>query len=126
MLIISKSSTLVVIIFATNKTKKTKEALSYSEKCRTIALELDRKDFLFKCDLAQTLLDNSKPSAERVKFLLSLDKDSLSEDEKASLYKAVHKISGSKEFKKKALTLYTGLYKKLKYYDYRIAMEELS
>lgn len=105
--------------------KKTKDALSYSEKCRNIALELDRKDFLFKCDLAQTLLDDSNPSAERVKFLLSLDKDSLSEEEKASLYKAVYKISGSKEFKKKALTLYTGLYKKLKYYDYKKAMEEL-
>lgn len=102
-----------------------KSALDNLEKCRSVATELNRKDYIFKCAVAFNLIDNSKPAADRVKLLISLDSDELSEEDKAMLYKAVFKISGSKEFKKKALKLYTELYKKLKYYDYKMAVNEL-
>ncbi len=104
----------------------TKNALKYIGKCKELAKELERNDYYFKSEVLANTIDISIPAAVRADKLIKMDSKELSDEDRASLYKAVFAVSGKNIYRKKALEIYKGLYEKLKYYEYKKALEELS
>ena len=104
----------------------TESTLFYLDKCKTLSKEINRNDYYFKAEVLAGIIDRSVPAKERAEYLKKLDSEELTEDEKGSLYRAIYLISGSEQYRKKALAIYKGLYEKLKYYEYKTALEVLN
>ena len=108
-----------------NEIRNTKKAILYVNKSLKLSKELSRDDYLLKCKTLIMLIDSKMIVKNKEKALLELFNIALNNEQKGLLNKTLFLITKKKKYQTEARRIYKDLYKQFKYYDYKMALEEL-
>ena len=108
-----------------NDMKDTNKAIENVNHSLKLSDELNRPDYTLKSLCFLNTIDKTKSIEQRKKELMEFGSGNLSDEQQARLNKALFKITSEKRYRETAKSLYKNLYTRFKYYEYKMAIEEL-